>query len=75
MQLAEDGATQAHRPFQHHVEYRPEVAGRGVDDLQYLGSRSLPLQRLVTLASAVGKFSLTLGKLTLQIGDELLRIG
>ena len=75
MQLAENGAAQAHRPFQHHVEYRPEVAGRGVDDLQYLGGRGLPLQRLVTLGSAVGKFSLTLGKLTLQIGYELFGIG
>ena len=54
--------------FQHCVEHRGEVAWRGVDDLQHLGRCGLPLQRLVTLGS-------TLGKLTLQIGYELLGIG
>jgi len=43
-------------------------AGRRIDDLQYLGGRGLPPQRLVTLGSAFGK-------LTLQIGYELLGIG
>jgi hypothetical protein len=32
------------------------------------------LQRLVTLGFALGEFSLTFGKLTLQIGYELLGI-
>ncbi len=45
-------------------EYRREVARRAVDDLQHLGRRGLPLQRLVTLGSA-------LGKLSSQIGYEL----
>ena len=35
--------------LQHHIEHRGEVAGRGVDDLQYLGSRSLLLQGLACL--------------------------
>jgi hypothetical protein len=75
VQLAENGAAQAHRLFQHHVEHRREIARRRIDDLQYLGSPGLPLQRLVTQCLAVGKFSLTLGKLTLQIGYELFGIG
>jgi len=60
---------------EHRVEHRSEVTGRGVDDAQDLGGRGLLLQRLVTLGFALGKFSLTLGKLTLQIGYELLGIG
>jgi len=57
-----------HRPFEHRVEHRRKVAGQGIDDLQHLGGRGLPLQRLVTLGS-------TLGKLTMQIGYQLLGIG
>ena len=56
------------RLLQHCLEYRREVAGGGGDDTQYLGSRGLLLTRF-------GKFSLTLGKLTLQIAYELLGIG
>ena len=37
------------RLFQHRVEHRREIAGRGVDDLQYLGGRGLLLQRLARL--------------------------
>ena len=40
---------QPHRLFQHRVEHRREVAGRGVDDLQYLGGRGLLLQRFARL--------------------------
>jgi len=50
--------------------------------LQHLGGRGLPLQRLVTLGFAPGKFgfalgklSLTLGKVTFEIGYTLLGIG
>src|SRR5262249_45485561 len=32
------------RPFEHRVEHRGEVAGRGIDDLQHLGGRGLLLQ-------------------------------
>jgi hypothetical protein len=53
--------------FQDCVEHWGKVAGRGIDDLQYLGRRGLPLEGLVTLGSAFGK-------LTLQIGYELLGI-
>jgi hypothetical protein len=56
------------RCFQYCIEHRREIARRGIDDLQYLGDRGLPLQRLVALGSA-------LGKLPLQIGYELLGIG
>jgi len=35
---------QAVRLFQDRVEYRGEIAGRGIDDLQYLGGRGLLLQ-------------------------------
>jgi hypothetical protein len=54
--------------FQYGDEDRHEVTGRRIDDLQYLRGRGLPMQRLVTLGFA-------LGKLTLQIGYELLGIG
>ena len=40
------GLAQPHRLFQHRVEHRREIAGRGVDDLQHLGGRGLLLQRL-----------------------------
>ena len=38
-----------YRPVEHRVEHRGEVAGRGIDDLQYLGGRGLLLQRLARL--------------------------
>src|SRR5215467_13060415 len=37
--------------FQYRVEYRREVAGRGIDDLQYLRGRGLLLQRLARLVN------------------------
>ena len=37
------------RLLQHRVEHRREVAGRAIDDLQYLGGRGLLLQRLARL--------------------------
>src|SRR6516164_9051834 len=43
------GATLSRRPFQQGVEHRREVAGRGIDDLQYLGGRRLLLQGLARL--------------------------
>jgi len=36
-------------PFEHRIEYGGEVAGRTVDDLQYLGGRGLLLQGLARL--------------------------
>src|ERR1051325_932950 len=38
---AEGGTAEAQRLLQHRVEYRREVTGRGVDDAEHLGSRSL----------------------------------
>ena len=67
-QLAESRLAEAHRSFQHRIEDRCGIAGRGVDDLQYLGRRGLLLQCLVTLGFA-------LGKLTFQIGYEPRGIG
>ena len=45
---------QEHRLFEYRVEHRREVAGRGVDDLQYLDGRGLSLHRLVTFGFALG---------------------
>ena len=41
---AEGGLAEIDRLFQDRVEHWGEVAGRGVDDLQYLGGRGLLLQ-------------------------------
>src|SRR3954453_23738672 len=49
LQMAKRGAAQPHRLLEHRVEYRREVAGRGVDDLQHLGGRGLLRQRLARL--------------------------
>ena len=66
---AERRLAKPHRLFEHRVEHRREVAGRGIDDLQNLGGRGLLLQRLVALRSESFARS-ALGKLTLEIGDE-----
>ena len=44
------GATLSCRPFQQGVEHWREVAGRRVNDLQYLGCRGLLLQCLPRLS-------------------------
>ena len=62
------GLAQAQRLVQYCVEHRCEITGRGIDDLQHLGDRGLSRQSLVSLGSA-------LGKLTLQIGIDLMGIG
>src|SRR5215469_8157174 len=41
---AKGSPAQMHRPFEHRVEDRLELTGRGIDDLQYLGRRGLLLQ-------------------------------
>ena len=61
-------AAQTQRLLQNRIEYREEVTGGAVDNLQYFGGRSLPLQPRISLGSAFGK-------LTLQIGYELCGIG
>jgi hypothetical protein len=60
--------------------YQPNIlrcrfAGRGIDDLQHFGGGGLPLQPLITLGLALGKFSRTLSKLTLQTGYDPIGIG
>ena len=49
-QIAKTRLAQPHRFFQHRVEHRGEVAGRGIDDLQHLGGRGLLLQGFARLA-------------------------
>src|SRR5215467_2424400 len=44
-----DSAAESDRLLEHRVKHRCEVAGRGIDDLQYLGCRSLLLQGLARL--------------------------
>jgi len=60
-QAARLDATKGVRLFQDDLEYRPEVAGRGVDYLQNLGGRGLPSRRLVTLGAAYRKLAPKLG--------------
>jgi len=43
------GVTQRHGLLDDLLEHRREVAGRGIDDLQYLSGRGLLLQRLAGL--------------------------
>src|SRR5207248_180675 len=45
-QLRVIGLAQPDRLVDHRLEYRREVAGRRIDDLQYLGGRGLLFQRL-----------------------------
>jgi hypothetical protein len=49
LQASMSGAAKGVCLFQHCIEYRRELAGRGVDDLQYFGGRGLLLQRLARL--------------------------
>ena len=37
-------AAQTHRFFEHRIEHRRKIAGRGIDDLQHLGGRGLLFQ-------------------------------
>jgi hypothetical protein len=48
---SESRFAEAPSPFQHRVEHRGEVAGRRIDDLQYLGRRGLLLQRLASFGN------------------------
>jgi hypothetical protein len=47
IERAERRTAQPHRLFQHRIEYRREVARRGIDDLQHLGGCGLAFQRLL----------------------------
>jgi hypothetical protein len=48
-EIAGAAVAQTHRPFEHRVEHRRELAGRGIDDTQYLGGCGLLLQCLARL--------------------------
>src|SRR5262249_15437205 len=48
-QIAELGLADAHRIFQHRVEYRLQFARRAADDLEHVGGSGLLLQRLAQL--------------------------
>src|SRR5712692_2902718 len=47
--MAVSSLAEPHHLFEHSVEHRREVAGRAVDDLQYLGGRGLLLKRFARL--------------------------
>ena len=46
---AKGGFAEPQSSFKHRVEHRREVTGRGIDDLQYLGGRSLLFQSVARL--------------------------
>jgi hypothetical protein len=56
------------RLFEHRVEHRREVAGRGVDDLQDLGRGDLLLQRLGDPAIALLELPIAVLQLLEQPG-------
>jgi hypothetical protein len=62
------GSTKPEGRFGHGVQHRLQTGGRAADDLEYVAGRGLVFECLVTLGSAFGK-------LTPQIGYELLGIG
>jgi len=79
---AERSATQVHCLFEYGVEHGGEVAGRGVDDLEDLGSGDLLGETIITLDRPLSQlplcfvpFGSAFGKLTLQIGYELFGMG
>src|SRR5580700_2017198 len=47
----EGRSAQSHRLVEHRIEYRSEVAGRSIDDLQALGCRGLLFERLPCLGN------------------------
>src|SRR5215468_10289619 len=57
------------------VEDRYQIAGRGIDYLEDLGGCGLLISCRVTLGFGLSKLGFALGKLTSQIGYELLGIG
>src|SRR5215472_6686904 len=72
---AERCSAQPHRLFEHCLEYRREITGRGIDDLQHLGGRGLLRDCFVALSGYGFYLSCSLIQLAAQIGDVLRRIG
>ena len=82
VKLTMPSVAKPHRSFEHCIEHRGKVTGRGIDDPQNLGGRGLLSERFVALGRRLiqvplrfGKFSLTLGKLTFEVGYPLIGIG
>src|SRR5262249_54089633 len=51
-------AAQTQRLLQNRIEYRGELTGGAVDNLQYFGGRGLPLQPRITFGCALGQLTL-----------------
>jgi hypothetical protein len=71
-----------HRPLEHRVEDRGEITGGGIDDLQYLGGCGLLLSGIdkfalerIAFGGPLIKLAFALGKLALEISDNLVRVG
>src|SRR5262249_37749305 len=80
--VAESRLAQPSSAFEHRLEYRRKVAGRGIDDAQYPGGRGLLSERLVARGRALIQLSkrfVPLGsafcKLASKVGNDLPRIG
>jgi hypothetical protein len=61
--------------FQHRIEHRPEVAGRGIDDTEHLAGRSLLSKRLITFGFEFVALCRQLSQLALKITDGRLEMG
>jgi hypothetical protein len=82
LKAAVGNAAQCHGPIQHRLEYRSEIAGRGVDDLQHLGHRGLLSLTFVAFGGAFDQSALRfvtlcthLGELALKVSEGRLKIG
>ena len=75
LQRAEGGTTQLQCLVQHCVEHGRQVAGRGIDDTEHLGVRSLLGKRLITFGFEFVALCRQLGQLALKITDGLLEMG
>ena len=70
----EAGLAQPHRLFQHRVEHRGEIAGRGIDDPQHLGGRGLLVERLRQFGGAVVDLLFEFGVGCLQVGRHAVEL-
>src|SRR6516165_5858597 len=64
---AEGRSTQPHRPVEHRLEHRREVAGRRIDDLQYFRGCGLLLRELIALGKGLVETPLQLSVGTLKV--------
>jgi len=61
--------------IEHRVEHGREIAGRGIDDLQYLGGRGLLLRELIALGKGLIEPPLQLSVGTPKVGDFVIELG